>query len=287
MQRVALKHLPIRPPNPFAGWFKRVHLVLFLSFVVVLLLVCAGLLLPGFVRERARWPEGLLPILATATTLASLCRQLPAQNVILVAVVMGVLVGAAQAVGAIAGVPFGPIVFNQQNIGRVLFDPLPWAVPLIWVTVILNCRGVARLMLRSRRRSPNYGLWVIGLAVVLVLVFDLSLEPYATQVKAYWSWKPTKIPSDWYCTPWVNFLGWAVTSLVILLFLTPALISKSPTPAPPAYHPLLVWELLSFLFLAGVNLHHLWSASILTACQMVAVAVLSLFGATKSKRKSE
>src|SRR6185369_16898132 len=165
-------------------------------------------------RER-HWPEGLLLLLATATTLASLTRQLPAQNVLLAATVVGFIGGAIQVVGGMTGIPFGPFVYNQENIGRFLFPPLPWSVPFIWVTVLLNARGVARLVMRSRRGKPNYGLWVIGTTVALVVLFELSFEPYATQVKEYWSWKPTKLPSDWYTAPWVNFPGWAMVVLLI------------------------------------------------------------------------
>jgi putative membrane protein len=234
-----------------------------------------------------RWPDGALLLFAAATTLGSLARQLPAQNVVLAAVVIGLAAGAAQTLGALSAVPFGPLVYNRQNIGQFLFNPLPWAVPIIWVVAILNSRGVARLMLRSSRRSLNYGFWVIGVSVLLVVLFDLSLEPYATQVKGYWAWKPTKLASDWYSTPWVNFLGWTVTSLVILLFVTPALISKSPFPPPPAYHPLLVWELLSFLCLSGAVIHHLHAATALIFCQMVLVAALSILGARSKKPQTE
>jgi uncharacterized membrane protein len=227
----------------------------------------------------------LLLISTVAITLASLSFQLPAQNVVFAAVLIGLLAGVAQAVGATTAIPFGPIVYNKENIGQFLFYPLPWAAPLIWVIAILNSRGVARLILRSRRRSPNYGLWVMGLTVLLVVLLDLSFEPYATQVKEYWSWKPTKIHSDWYGTPWVNFLGWAVSSLLILLFVTPALINKSPAPLPPLYPCLLVWELLSLLFLTGATVHQMPGLMLLTSCQMLAVGLLSLLGAKSYKNK--
>jgi putative membrane protein len=287
MPRIELKHISVRPPNPFSGWQHKVHRALLGPFVAAALLVWSGLWLsiPSFATTH--WPDGLLLVTAAAATLAALSLQLPAQSVVLAAVLIGLFAGIAQFIGAATAIPFGPIVYNKQHIGNFLFYTLPWVVPVIWVIVILNSRGVARLMLRPRRRSANYGLWVIGLTILLAVLFDLSLEPFATQVKEYWSWKPTKIPSDWYSTPWVNFLGWAVTSLLILLFVTPVLINKSPLPSLPTYHPLLIWELLSFLFLTGGIIHHLWAQTALTSCQMLMVLILSLLGATSKTKRSQ
>jgi hypothetical protein len=284
MQQIELKHIKVRPPNPFAGWERKTHWAMLIMLTAGLLLVGTGLLVPEQSLARAHWPDALLLLSAAGWTLTSLSLQRPAQNVLLAAVVIGLLAGAVQAASAATAVPFGPIVYNKHNIGNFLFDSLPWALPVIWIVVLLNSRGVARLMLRSRRRTANYGFWVIGLTIVLVILFVMSFEPYATVVKQYWSWKPTKIRSDWYGTPWVSFLGWAVTTLLILLFVTPALISKSPTLYPPAYHPLILWEILSLVFLAGEIVHHLRAATGLTGCQMLMVALLSLLG-SKSKGK--
>jgi uncharacterized membrane protein len=284
-KRVELKHIPVRPANPFLGWQRKAHNALTALFVAELALVWVRLWIPGALLGTARWPDGLLLVLAAATTLASVSRQLPAQNVVLAATVIGIVAGCVATLNAFTAVPFGPIAYNRQNIGQLLFYPLPWAIPVMWVVVILTARGVARLMLRRYRSRANYGFQVIGLAAALTALFDLSMEPYAILVREYWEWKPTKLPSDWYTAPWVNFLGWAVTTLVILLFVTPALINKSPVKSPPAYHSLLVWELLSLLFLTGTYLHHLLAGSFLILGQMAVVCFLSLLGA-KGGRKS-
>jgi len=283
MGRVEFKHISVSARNPFAGWERIGVHALFVAFVALLAVVCVRLRIPDFLLGAAHWPEGLLLVLATATTLGSLSGQIPAQNVVLAALVVAVIAGAVEVLGAITAIPFGPFVYNKANIGPWLFYPLPWAVPVIWVVAILNARGVVRLILRRHRHARNYGWWVMGLTVMLVVLFDLSLEPYATQVREYWSWKPTKLASTWYTTPWVNSLGWTVTSLLILLFVTPALINKSPVKKPPTYHPLCVWQLLSLLFLIGTTLQSLWAASALIATQMVLVLVLAWLGPRATK----
>lgn len=284
MRRVKLSHVPLRPPNPLAGWEVKVHWTALMLFVAAAALMWVATVAPGRFERIGRWPEALLLLLGAATTLASLSRQLPAQNVVLAATLIGVMSGALYLVNGLASVPLGPIVYHRENVGQFLIRPLPWPLPVLWVVVILNARGVARLALRPRRRDPNYGLWVIGATVALVVLFELSFQPYATHIKAYWTWGATKLPSNWYTTPWTNFLGCAVMSLLLLLFVTPALIDKSPVPRPPALHPLLVWEVLNALFFSATLQRHLWNAAALTSAQMIVVGSLSLAGAAAKRR---
>jgi uncharacterized membrane protein len=278
MPRVDLKHIPVRAPNPLAGWQQKAHTGLTAIFVVAAGLEEVSQWTSNRFVRTGHWADGLLLLAAAAATLSALCRQLPAQNVVFASFLIGLCAGAVEALNAIAGVPFGPLEYHRDNIGNFLFFPLPWAVPVLWVVLLLNSRGVARLILRSQRHTANYGFRVIGLTVLLVTIFELSLQPYATQLKYYWEWKPTKLPSTWYTAPWTHFLSCGVISLLILMFVTPILINKSPTPRPPAYHALLIWELLSFQFLSGLVQQQLWGVSALTAAQMAVVAFFSWWG---------
>jgi uncharacterized membrane protein len=198
--------------------------------------------------------------------------------VLLASVVIAFSAGAATTLGALTAIPFGPFTYTDA-IGQQLFHPLPWAVPMIWIILLLASRGVARLVLRPWRSAPNHGYWLLGLAALLVVLLDLGLEPYATQVRHFWKWNPTRLKLDWYTAPCVNFLGWGVTSLLVLAFVTPALINKRPMPPPsPDYHPLAVWLLVNVLFATGAAANHLWSAVAVTLPGSVAVAVLAVHG---------
>ena len=229
-------------------------------FLLQFTLVWARLWLPWLLLGNARWPDGLLLVLTTATVIASLTRQLPGQNVMLASVIIAFIAGVVQSLGALTAIPFGPYVYTDR-IGQQLFYPLPWAVPLLWIVVILASRGVARLILRPWRKTRTYGFRMIGLTTTLVVLLDLGLEPFATRVNHYWLWHPTKLQLDWYGAPGINFFGWAVTTLLILAFATPSLINKKPMPQPPPdYAPLAVWLLLNLLFETGAAVHHLWPA---------------------------
>lgn len=279
-----LKHIPVRPRNPFLGWEGKMAAALFFLFVAtwVLALVQFWTATPRLVSHHSAL--GLLVAASAASSIASLCRQLPAQNAIFGAVLIGLVTGTIQAFNASIGIPFGPMEYHRENIGQFVFGALPWALPLVWILMILNARGVARLILRSRRRKPNYGFWVMGATVALVVVFQFSFQPYATIVEDFWIWKLTKLSSSWYSTPWTNFLGTAVMTLLILLFVTPLFINKSPNQKPPAYHPLIMWELLSCLFLTGLLARHLWGAAVFTIAQMTFVIAAALLGANKINR---
>ena len=258
-----------------AQFLHPVFLVLFLAaFALVWLNTLKVFVLPG----NPGWPAALVLFTAGATTLVSLSRQLPGQNVLLAASIIAVIAGTAQALGAITGIPFGPYLYTDAA-GPKFFDVLPWSIPVIWIVVILNARGVARLILRPWRKSRLYGFRLIGVTAALALAFDFGLEPFATQVNHYWLWQPTKLALLWHGTPPSNFLGWLMTALLVLAFATPVMINKSHQKFPSDFHPLIVWLLLSLLFASGAANHQLWLAAGLVVLTGLVTTVMAVRGA--------
>ncbi len=223
--------------------------------------------------------EAILVCLALASTLVSLSGQLPAQNVLLATAIIALIGGGIHALGGFTGIPFGPMNYTHEN-GPVMFRALPWFMPLLWVIVLLNARGVARLILRPWRKLRVYGFWLIGISALLTLIFVLGLEPFATRFRHYWIWSPTKLPVDWYGAPLSDFLGWVVTALLILGFSTPALMKKKPAKSSyPEYHPLIVWVAMEVLFIAGALSQHLVAATAVSAIACVTVIPFAIRGA--------
>ena len=278
VNRISFRDIRLEPA-PLAGLAPKVHRVLFVAFLAQWLLVWLRLWLPRPPFGEAGWPEGLLVLLSAATLLASLTTHLPGQNVLLSAVVIGLVSGGVMALGALTGVPFGPFAYTPAA-GQQLCPGLPWAMPLVWLAALLASRGAARLALRPWRYNPNYGLWLIGLAALLVATLDLGLEPFATQVKHLWKWTPTRLRLEWYTAPVVTFVAWGVTALLILAFVTPALINKKPMRQPgPDFHPLVVWLLWNLLFATGAAVTRLWPALAVVSLTSVVVAAAGLYGA--------
>ena len=247
-----------------------------LAFALAWLPMWVSIPLPG----KAGWPEAALVLAAMITTLVSLSRQLPAQNVMLAAAGIAFIAGVVEGIGVKTAIPFGPFTYTDEA-GPQVLSVLPWPVPLLWVVAILNSRGVARLILRPWRKLRTYGYWLIGLTAALTVVFDLGLEPFASRVKLYWIWIPTKFPLTWYGAPLVNSLGWLLAALLILAFVTPALINKQQRQAKraPDYFPLIVWLLANGLFATGAVAHQLWPAAGYSFAASVLATVFAIRGA--------
>jgi bisanhydrobacterioruberin hydratase len=237
--------------------------------------VCSGQPLPG----KPGWPEALLLVTTAIATLLALARQLPGQNVLLAATIIGLVGSIAHTVCAQTALPFGPIQFTAA--GPMLFEALPLAMPLVWIIVVLNSRGVARLILRPWRKLRTYGFWLIGITTALTVLFNLALEPFATRVNHNWLWLPTKFPFTWHGMPLTNSLGWALTTLLILAFATPPLINKQlrSRKSTPDYHPLVAWLLLLGLFVAGAIAGQLWAAAGVAVAIGAVTTVFAMRGA--------
>lgn len=254
---------------------QRALLGLFLVAILFVIAQAGGIL---HLAANEGWFDSLALLLVVASTVTSLAGQLPAQNVALAAAIVATMGGIIHMIGALTGIPFGPITYTE-NAGVKLFGGLPWFMPLLWIVVIFNARGVSRLILRPWRKLRVYGYWLIGLTALLTLVFVLGMEPFVTHVRHYWIWHPTKLSVDWYGTPLTDFLGWVVAALLILAFSTPALMKKRPSRSYPEYHPLIVWISIEILFALGAWSQHLTVAAAVTAIACVLVIPFAVRGA--------
>ncbi len=225
------------------------------------------------------WLDAVFLALAAAGTLAALWRQLPLQNVLLAAFGIAAIGGGFSALGARTDLPFGPFVFTS-GIGPLMFRTLPWAIPLVWVVIVLNSRGVARLILRPWRKTKAYGFRVIGITALLVLLFDVAFEPFASQVKHFWLWLPTAWPLTWQGASAMNFLAWALIAVLILLFVTPALVVKKPrAKSRPDFFPLVLWLGTLLLFGIGCAVKGIWPPVFVDAAIGIGVAIFAIHGA--------
>lgn len=259
------------------AWSYRIFTVL---LAAAFLLMLATLFLPSLnLPGNLQGLEVTLLLLATATTIFALERQLPMQNVLLVLAATSFIGGAAHTLGAISGIPFGQFTFTDE-LGPELFQRLPWAMPLIWIVVVLNSRGTARLILRPWRKTKNYGFWLIGLATVLTVLFALTFDPFASRIEHYWLWTPVKFPLTWQGAPLVNFLSWGIVTLLILAVVTPAFINKQLSRrGTPDFHSLCVWLGSILIFGIACAQNGLWPAAAVDAAIGIVIFILAAYGA--------
>lgn len=276
MNRVAQAARPVPGEHP-AGSGSKIHRVLVGVVLAAAGVATAGVLSPGLFPRDPNAPLALLLVLAAISTLVSLARHVPAQNALLAAVIIALFGSAAHVAGALTGIPFGPFVYGSS--AEPLLLHVSWTVPFLWIVIVLNSRGVARLIMRPWRKTRVYGLWIIGLTATLTLLFELGFEPFATRVKDFWLWSPSKLPFDWYGAPVSNFLGWVVVTLITLGFATPALMKRKPGKSVPDYAPLILWVALNLLFAAGDFTRQLWLAAGFNLAASVVASVFAIRGA--------
>lgn len=260
-------------------WHKPAYIAFLLVWLVNWVVAAFGITLPA----DGLWVEGLLPITAVVTTLVGLRRTLPLQNVLATSALIAGFACAVTWLCVRTGLPFGPIAFLDAD-ANPLLETVPWWIPALWLVVIINARGVARLMLCRWRTSRNYGLWVIGAASVLPVVFDLGLEPFAIHTKHYWLWTATK-PSlgwDWYGAPLSNFLAWLICALLLVIATFVWSINKRPVPVVPDYHPLSIWLLLTAWMTTGNLVEARWAAAAVSVGSCLGMVALLFWSAVKA-----
>src|SRR5262245_7925363 len=111
--------------SPWAG---RLHKPVFIAFVWIWVANWVLGLLRVVASGAGRGLVGLLPVAGCATTMLVLARRLPLENVLMAGLLIGGLGSIITAVGALSGVPFGPIYYADR-LGEKLAGVVPWPIP--------------------------------------------------------------------------------------------------------------------------------------------------------------
>ncbi|MEM6783371.1 MAG: carotenoid biosynthesis protein [Bacteroidota bacterium] len=140
--------------------------------------------------------------------------------------VVGSLIGAAaELAGTQSGLPFGPYLYTSW-LGAKIAGHVPWFIPPSWYAVSVVCYDLAQ-----RMRLGTAGT-IIGGALLMV-IWDVALDPAMSRAFPFWIY-PTTVPpaleGTWvaeafgwlfagafFGMPLMNWVGWFVTSVVILL----------------------------------------------------------------------
>ena len=138
---------------------------------------------------------------------------------------------AVEHIGVTTGVPFGRYSYSEV-LGFKVGGDVPLPIPFAWLLVVAGAIGAARLLGVGRR-------WLLLAAPLLVLFFDLLLEPFAVYTMGYWLWIES---GPYYGVPTANFVAWAGTGLV-LSAITLALTSRTPEPHALPFIPALLYVL--------------------------------------------
>jgi hypothetical protein len=156
----------------------------------------------------------LLAALGLAAALGTLGGNLPIQNRVAVAVVIG-------------GISFGFHALPEVLTSGTVPGRAPLLVRMLLDTSgILAARGVARRLLEPVRTSPSFGFWLVGSAAILATLWSIPVGSAA-------------FPGSHF-----HPAGQALCSLTALVAATPWVLSKRPVPESTHRQPAGFWTLV-------------------------------------------
>ena len=138
-------------------------------------------------------------VLAVVLTLRTGVRWLPA-FVAMYAISLG-----SELAGTTWGIPFGAYSYSEM-LAPMWLDRVPVVIPMSWFFMALPSYALASLAVRGPAGR-------IGVASLVLLAWDLALDPAMSFATPYWVWGES---GPYYGMPWLNLFGWYVTGLVLM-----------------------------------------------------------------------
>jgi len=112
--------------------------------------------------------------------------------------------------GTTVGLPFGPYHYTD-GLGVKWLGHVPVLIPLSWFFMALPAYAIARW-----RFPGNVAARMVAGSLVL-LSWDLALDPAMSLVTRYWVWG---VNGPYYGMPILNLVGWYVTGLALMIALS-------------------------------------------------------------------
>jgi len=142
--------------------------------------------------------------LALLLTRRTGARWLPAFGVVYLLSLLSELAGTT------VGLPFGPYRYTD-GLGAKWLGHVPVLIPLSWFFMALPSYAIARW-----RFPRSVAVRVVAGSLVL-LSWDLALDPAMSLVTKYWVWS---VDGPYYGMPLLNLVGWYVTGLALMIALS-------------------------------------------------------------------
>lgn len=126
----------------------------------------------------------------------------------------------SELVGTGYGIPFGAYHYTQL-LGAEWLGRVPGVIPLSWFSMSVSSYAIAGEMMARHTRDTGaiVNVWKrILLASLLLLCWDLALDPAMSHATIYWVWGAS---GPYYGMPWSNLAGWYLTGIVLTAVLVP------------------------------------------------------------------
>jgi uncharacterized membrane protein len=113
----------------------------------------------------------------------------------------------SELMGTAFGVSFGPYSYTSL-LGPMWLGLVPVLIPLSWFFMAVPAYGLAARLLSGSGAGGR-----ILLGSLLLLAWDLSLDPAMSEVTRYWVWGER---GPYYGMPLMNLVGWYVTGVALM-----------------------------------------------------------------------
>ena len=120
---------------------------------------------------------------------------------------------ASELAGTTVGLPFGPYRYTD-GLGAKWFGHVPVLIPLSWFFMAVPSGVLAHRALSPGARAGTRGrAATVILGSLVLLAWDLALDPAMSYVTKYWVWGSD---GPYYGMPWLNLAGWYLTGLALM-----------------------------------------------------------------------
>jgi uncharacterized membrane protein len=140
-----------------------------------------------------------MTVLAAVLTVRAGARWLPS-FVALYALSLG-----SELAGTTWGVPFGAYEYSAL-LAPMWLDRVPVMIPLSWFFMAVPSFALSVRVVRGAAAR-------IGVASLVLLAWDLALDPAMSHATPYWMWADS---GAYYGMPWLNLFGWFVTGVLLM-----------------------------------------------------------------------
>lgn len=160
------------------------------------------MLMFDLVPRWGTWIGGFL-VMVQGSVVALWLHERFGRRGVLAAVAVAILSFAVEYVGVTTGVPFGR--YTYTNMLGIKLGAVPLPIPFAWLLAVPGAIAVAHLL-------RMHGWWRVPATALLVVIFDLAIEPFAAHVAGYWRWLDDGF---FYSIPFANFVAWGATGFVL------------------------------------------------------------------------
>jgi putative membrane protein len=174
--------------------------------IIILIMTPVGIviMLNTDLREKYLWTTTIFLSFQFVSLLLYLFLKYQYKSVVLVIPLLLMSGFALEYFGVKTSFPFGSYVYSETLQPQILNVPV--AISLSWVVVVVS----SFLIVSSLSSLNSFSLIVYS--ALLVLAFDIMLEPFASFINTFWIWNSASVPVQ-------NYVSWFVVGIMFSMFL--------------------------------------------------------------------